>query len=455
LWIADGGLRIQSQIQSGIGIPQYEIAHMNPIRLAMIGCSHRHSSLALRERLAFTPAQSLDALAAWHATHPGIEAVLLSTCHRVEFYAATDDLAVAIGPPAMATHLAEFHNVPIDEIRRELVVLEGEEVVRHLFRVAASLDSMVVGEAQILSQVKQAYRLAGEAGSTGAITHGLFQTAIRAARRVADETTLHRHRVSIPSVAIADFAARVFERFDDKRILVIGAGKMAQETLHYLADAGARHITVLNRDPQRAAALAAQWRGQAVAWNDLAEQLVAADLVVSTTGADRPVVTLDEYRQKVGRRRHQRPLFILDLAMPRDFEPAIGEELGVYLYGIDDLTEACARNRQARGEALPMAEQIVHEEVCGFVAHTRHRASGPVIARFRAGLENIQEEELQRLYNRLPELDDRSRQEIHQFADRLVAKMLHPPLESLRDETRNGTHHGLLDALQRLFQLKD
>jgi glutamyl-tRNA reductase len=187
----------------------------------------------------------------------------------------------------------------------------------------------------------------------------------------------------------------------------------------------------------------------------LADQLVAADLVVSTTGADRPIVSLSDYQQQVVPRRYQRPLFILDLAMPRDFEPAIGNELNVYLYGIDDLTEACERNRKARADALPVAERIIDEEVRAFVAETRHRASGPVIARFREGLETAQLAELERLYERLPDLDQRSRKEIRQFADRLVAKMLHPPLESLRDESRNGTHHSLLEALQRLFQLKD
>jgi glutamyl-tRNA reductase len=425
------------------------------LRLAMIGCSHRHSSLSVRERLAFTPEQAVDALAAWCVTHPETEAVLLSTCHRVELYAATADPAARLEEPMLAAHLANFHNVPVEEVRRELVFLEGQSVVRHLFRVAASLDSMVLGEAQILSQVKRAYQLAADIGSTGPVTHGFFQTAIRVARRVAEETTLHRHRVSIPSVAIADFASRVFERYDDKRVLVIGAGKMANETLHYLAQAGARQIIVLNRNHGRAQSLARQWHGRAAPWTALADELVAADLVVSTTGADRPIVTLAEFQRKVVPGRYQRPLFVLDLAMPRDFEPAIGEELGVYLYGIDDLTEACQRNRRARAGALPDAERIIEDEVREFIADVRRRASGPVIARFRKGLESVQQAELRRLYDRLPELDERSRQEIHQFADRLVAKMLHPPLESLRDESRNGTHHGLLEALQRLFQLKD
>ena len=427
----------------------------SPAHLIMVGCNHRQSSLAVRERLAFTPEQTVDALAAWNVAHPNAEAVLLSTCHRIELYAAGDDPTSPLTPETLTAHLANFHNVPLDELRDQLAILHDDQAIRHLFRVASSLDSMVVGEAQILSQVKQSYELAGQIGSTGPLTHGLFQAALRVARRVASDTELHRHRVSIPSVAIADFAARIFETFDDKRVLVIGAGKMASETLQYLVDAGAHHVTVLNRDLDRAAALAAEWNGHPAPWSDLWDQLVAADMVVSTTGADRPVVTLKDYQANVTHRRYQRPLFVLDLAMPRDFEPAIREELGVYLYGIDDLTEACDRNRAARAKELPIAERIVEEETRAFVADARHRASGPVIARFRAGLKSAQAKELQRLYDRLPNLDDRSRQEIQQFADRLVGKMLHPPLESLRDESRNGSHHSLLEALQRLFQLKD
>lgn len=423
-------------------------------KIAMIGCSHRQSSLAVRERLAFSPDQTLDALAAWQKMHPNLEAVLLSTCNRVELYAAAEP-ATPLEPHMLMQHLACFHNVPVEEIQGELISLANQDVVGHLFHVAASLDSMVVGEAQILSQVKQAYELARQIGSTGPVTHSLFQAALRVARRVASETELHRHRVSIPSVAIADFAARIFERFDDKRVLVIGAGEMAQETLQYLVDAGAKHITVLNRDHERAQTLAAAWHGLAAPWSELANQLVLADLVVSTTGADRPVFTYEDYHKHVARRRHQRPLFILDLAMPRDFDPAIGDELGVYLYGIDDLAEACERNRGARADELPAAERIIADETQTFITESRHRATGPVIARFRAGLESVRSAELERLYDRLPELDERSRQEIRQFADRLVGKILHPPLESLRDESRNGSPHGLLEALQRLFQLKD
>ena len=425
------------------------------IKLAMVGCSHSHSSLAARERLAFSPTQTADALAAWHAGHAETEAVLLSTCNRVELYTATSGDEPNSSIETALEHLANFHNVPLDDVRGDVVTLENADVVRHLFFVAASLDSMVLGEAQILGQVKQAYELAGRLGCTGPLMHHLFQSALRVARRVASDTSLHRHRVSIPSVAIADFAARIFERFDDKRVLVIGAGKMAEETLEYLTAAGACRLVILNRDYDRALELAEQWHGLPATWATLTDELAVADVVVSTTGADRPIVSLEDYRRLVARERHQRPLFILDLAMPRDFDPAIREELGVYLYGIDDLKEACDRNRAERSKELPAAEAIVDEETRRFVAEVRHRATGPVIARFRAGLEKSQLAELERLFTRLPDLDERSRREIEQFADRLVGKMLHPPLASLRDESQNGPPHGLLEALQRLFQLKD
>lgn len=419
----------------------------------MVGCSHRHSNLAVRERLAFTPQQTSDALAAWRTQRPEHEAVLISTCNRVELYAAAANPRAELSPLALTHYLTEFHNVPFEDARPQLTVLEGTDVVRHLFRVAASLESMVVGEAQILSQVRKAYEQAHEIGTAGPVTHGCFQAAIRVARRVANETTLHRHQANIPSLAVAQFASRAFHQFDGKRVLVIGAGEMAQKTLRYLIHAGVREIVVLNRDFPRAQVLAKQWNGRAAAWNSLLEELALADLVVSTTGADRHIVALADYQQHVAPLRNQRPLFLLDLALPRDFDPAIRYESNVTLYGMEDLAEACEQNRLALADALPEAERIIEEEVISFAAETQHQASSSVIARFREGLETAQAAELERLYARLPSLDDRSRREIQQFSDRLVAKMLHPPLESLRNESHNGSFQSLLEALQRLFQL--
>lgn len=424
------------------------------MKLRMVGCSHHQSGAAVRERLAFDLGEAADALTAWRREMPGYEGVLLSTCNRVEFYAAGPSDRLPPCPGLIARRLADARRMNVEEVRPHLVTLGDEDAVDHLFRVAASLDSMVLGEPQIASQVKEAYELARRAQSTGPVTHGCFQSALRAAKRVAGETDLHKHRVSIPSVAITDFAGQIFERFDDKRVLVIGAGEMAEETLRYLADQGASEPVVVNRSMERGEALAAQWSGRAAPMDDLYEELSEADLVIGAAGGGR-VVTLEAFHERVAHARKQRPLFVLDLAIPRCIDPAIADELGVYLYSIDDLKQACERNRDARRRELPLAERILLEERERFFVDSRHRLSAPVIAQLREGLEEPKREELERLFNKTPGLDAHTRIEIERFADRLVNKMLHPPMESLRDESKNGSPHGLLDALSRLFQLKE
>jgi glutamyl-tRNA reductase len=424
------------------------------MKVQMVGCSHHHSSVALRERLAFGAAQVGPALDGLRERFPRSEAVLLSTCNRVEIYTASEDPEAAPSHEQVVQFMADFHGLPIYEIFDDLFERTGEDAVRHLFMVAASLDSMVVGEPQILAQVKQAYEMAKDRQSAGPLTHGIFQAAVRVAKRVASETTLHQRRVSIPSVAVCDFAAQIFERFDDKEVLVIGAGEMAEETLRYLQDEGAHHVAVVNRSHERARELAVRWQGRDVAWERLPDELARADLVIGTTGAAEPVVTLPMFRG-IEPARYQRPLVILDLAIPRDFEPAIGDRLGVYLYSIDDLQAAAAKNRDERDHELPAAIHIVEEETSRFMAELHHRATAPIIKRLREGWQQPKEDELKRLLNKLPNLDERSRAEIEQAFDRLINKLLHPPLESLRSESQQGPPHGLLEALKRLFQLKD
>ena len=424
------------------------------MKVQVVGCSHRYSSLATRERLAFSPAQASEALDDLHSRFPESEAVLLSTCNRVEVYTAAEDPARSPTQQQLAEFLAGFHGLTVGDVFDDLFERTGEDAVRHLFEVAASLDSMVLGESQIVNQVWQAYTLAQTRQTAGPLTNQIFQAAMRVAKRVASETSINEKRLSIPSVAVGDFAKRIFERFDDKQVLVVGAGEMAEETLRYLQDEGARHVTILNRSFDRARALAGEWNGRAVSWDELNEALIAADLVVSTTGAAQPVVTLARYR-KIEVAREQRDLFILDLAVPRDFDPAIGECLNVYLYSIDDLEETCRRNRDDRNKELPQAMTIVEEETARFMAELHHHATGPIIKRLRQGWQQPKEDELKRLFNRLPGLTDGQRDEIRQSFDRLINKLLHPPLESLRDEARHGIPHALLDALKRLFQLKD
>jgi glutamyl-tRNA reductase len=425
------------------------------MNLRMVGCTHRATSLDIRQQLSFGSEQTSDALVRWRKRFPMAELALLSTCNRVELYAAGEALDSAPGSEHLLDALLSYHGVAMKRVEGQAVVLSQREAVAHLYRVAASLDSMVVGEPQILAQVKHAYQRAADLGSAGPVMHELFQSALRTARRVHNETALHRHRVSIPSIAIADFASRVFERFDDKRVLVMGAGEMADETLRYLKDAGATQIHVINRSPERALALAQEWEGVAVPWERLDEELAAADLAIGAAAADEALVKADRFGRAIAPRRDQRPLFMLDLGVPRNFEADIGNELGVYLYSLDDLKTACDRNLKARAAELPKAEQIIEVETSAFMAAAHRRLAAPVITGLRRNLEEPKQAELQRLFKKLPDLDERARAEITQFADRLVNKLLHPPLESLRDAAEEGPPHGLLDALRRLFRLED
>ncbi len=421
--------------------------------MQVVGCSHHGTSIALRERIAFSGEQAAEALDRWRRVFPGVEAVLLSTCNRVELYCAAEE-AAAPSRQQVAGFLARFHRLDPEELIDALYHHHHAEAIRHLFTVASSLDSMVVGEPQILAQVKQAYDLATRCDNTGPVTHAAFQAALKCARRVAGETAIHQRRVSIPSVAVADFASQIFERFDDKHVVVLGAGEMAEETLRYLQDEGAHQVTVINRNYDRAAQLAERWRGQAVAWDQLAEALATADLVVSTTGAPETVLTREAFAG-IERARHGRPLFILDLAVPRDFDPAIGQRPGVYLYSVDDLRAACERNRAERDRELPAALRIVQQETARFMAELHHRATGPIIQQLLEGWQRPKEEELARLLNRLPELDTKGQEEVRRAFDRLINKLLHPPLQSLRDESREGIPSRLIEALRKLFQLKD
>ena len=423
------------------------------MNVQIVGCSHHDTPIALRERLAFSPAQTQRALEEFRAQFPEVEVVLLSTCNRVEVYTASENgVCPGLGP--VCRFLAAFHRLEPEAIAGHLHEESSEAAVRHLFAVASSLDSMVVGEPQILAQVKQAYQLATQHTSAGPLTHAMFQAAVKVARRVSGETAIHQRRVSIPSVAVGDFAQQIFERFDDKKTLVIGAGEMAEETLRHLREHGVREVTVVNRSPQRALELARHWQGRTVPWEQRVAELAAADLVISTTGAEEPILTLEAFLS-IEPARGGRPLFVLDLAVPRDFEAAIADRPGVYLYSLDDLRETCRQNRAERDRELPAARRIIEQETGRFMADLHHRATGPVIRRLRQGWEKLKDDELRRLMNKLPELDPRSREEIRESFDRLINKLLHPPLESLHDEARHGIPSALMEALARLFRLKD
>lgn len=423
------------------------------MNLQVIGCSHHQSNVAIRERLAFTEQQVRPFLDLFYDRFPQSEAVLLSTCNRTEFYAAAQKPELIPSRQEMIEFLASQRGLSSSDINSDLFIHSDRDAVRHLFNVAASLDSMVVGEAQILSQVKKAYQIASESNDSIPLTHQVFQSAIRVARRVSNETNIHSNRVSVPSIAIGVLAKQIFERLNNKKILIVGAGEMAEETLNYVVSEGGKDICIINRTESKAVALAEKFNGQVRPWDDLETLVASADLIVSTTGATEPVVTTELF-DEIESQRNQKPVFILDLAIPRDFAEEIGDRLNVYLYSLDDLQKECERNLKSRQSEYPMALKIVDQETDLFFADVRRRSSGSTIAQLRKQADESKNAELDRLMNKLGELPEHQRAEIEQSFNRLVNKILHPPLKSLRDDSTSGSG-SLLDALKKLFQLGD
>ncbi|MFK7767558.1 MAG: glutamyl-tRNA reductase [Mariniblastus sp.] len=424
------------------------------MNLQVVGCSHHQSSVEIREQLAFTEQQVGPFLKLFRDRFPQSEAVLLSTCNRTELYAAAATPELIPSQKEMIEFLAAHRGLQSSEIDSDLFVHSDRHAIEHLFAVAASLDSMVVGEAQILSQVKRAYQLAVETKQTIPLTHQVFQSAIRVARRVSNETKIHANRVSVPSVAICVLAKQIFERLADKKILIIGAGEMAEETLTYVLSEGGKDIAITNRTTSKAEELAQKCNGRVSPWSELESELGIADLVVSTTGATEPIVTMEAFNS-IASVRKQKPIFILDLAIPRDFESEIGDQLNVYLYTLDDVQAECERNRRSRETQYPKARKIIDQETDLFFADVKRRSSGSTIAQLKRQADEIKAMELKRLMNRLGDVDPHHQREIEASFHRLVNKILHPPLKSVQNDTSDEESGGLLDALKKLFQLGD
>lgn len=425
------------------------------MNLLVVTCSHQRAGLDVREQIAFSGDQLPGAYLMWRTEHPDCELVVLSTCNRVELYVADERDTDNVTAGDVAQFLSRFHNVAPDVFIDAITSLEGADAVAHLFEVTCSLDSMVLGEPQIVTQVKQAYAMARDHDACGPLTNFLFQHALSVSARVRSETRLAEGRVSIASVAVGEFGRSVFNRFDNKTVLIIGAGEMAQEALRYLKDEGVRRIVVVNRSRDRARALATEFDGEAAAFEELDHWLGQADIIVSATGADQVLISRDRFAA-ARRRFDQEPVLILDLAAPRDFDPDIESlEDDVFLFDIDSLEATCERNRRMRESEIVRAKAIVAEQTQRFLQDMHHRATGPVIHRLREHWHNISQAELDRLYRKLPELEPDHRRAVEATIQRIVNKLLHPPLEALKDEARQGTPTGLVHAIRRLFLSQD
>lgn len=433
------------------------------MKLLTLGVDYRSAPTAVREALAFEGERRARGLESLRACFPGTEFVVLSTCNRVELYAAVEVAERIPAVDELVEWLSRFHGLAPELLSSHLVAHHDEAVVGHLFRVASSLESLVLGEGQILGQVRDAYKAADAAGTVGPLLHEVCREAIRVGKLVRERTGMDRGRLSVASVAV-DLAREVFDSFGDKTVLVIGAGKMGEITLQHLAGLRPGQVLVTNRNPERASELAGRWGGEAVPFEHLSQALVAADLVVSTTASEEPIISLEAY-ERVQRARRHRLALILDIAVPRDFDERIGGLDQVLLYNVDDLKAQVERNLEGRRRGVDPAQALIERETAACLAALRHRRhAGAILRELGVYADGVRDRELEKLFTLCPDLNEAQRAAVSQFARRLQNQFLHHPRAALRSASAGGTDpprehaadpapHTLLEAVRQLFGL--
>lgn len=425
------------------------------MRCAAYGVNVRTATVDVRERLALADPDRDDAAAALAAAYTA-EAVVLSTCNRVEVYLGRPD---ADGPDLpthadLAAFFATRHGLPVETLIPFVEHHADRAAVRHVCRVAASLDSLVIGEGQIAAQVKKTFEAAQGKGTTGPLFNALFPHALKAAKRVRTETGLARGHVSVSSVAV-DFARQVFDRFDDKTVLVIGAGKMARLTLTHLRELCPGKIVVTNRSPEKAVEMAGWCGGVAVAWDRLDEALANADVALSATGSPEPVVSKAWFDSLV--RPHRKPgtLVVLDIAVPRDFDPAVHDGEDVFVFNVDDLQKVREQTLAGRRKHVAPAEAIVEAETTAFLADWQRRRSGPVIRQLTTEFDRVRTGVVGPLLTKFNgKLSDDEKKQLEYAFKLFQSQLLHGPIAALHDASRGGEHRTMLDAIRTLFRLE-
>ena len=422
------------------------------MRVIAIGMNHRTAPVAVRERLAVGAGGAAGVLRRLAELPAVSEAVLLSTCNRVEVYTA----AVHAGEARQQVRdfLAAWGGMSPPQLDPYLYVYEDAAAARHLFRVAAGLDSMVLGESQILGQVRDAYHAAAEAGTCGKVLHALFQQALAAGKRARSETAISQHAVSVSYVAV-ELARKVFGHLDGREVLLVGAGETAELAARSLAEEGGCRLVVANRTLERGRQLAAAYGGRAVALDELERVLPACDVVISSTGAGRPLLTAAMVREAM-RQRRQRPLLLIDIAVPRDIEPAAGRLENVFLYDIDDLQAVVEANLRLRREEAARVEVMIDEEVRQFEAWMHSLDVVPLIRSLREKAEAMRRREVARALRKLPHLSERDRQVIDGLTRLIVNKLLNDPMVRLKEAVAGGRGPVYLDeAFSELFALDE
>ena len=409
------------------------------MKIAVVGLNHKSAPIDIREKLAFDSQRTLKALRQLKDTFREAEFVLLSTCNRVELYCA-GKCRGGPSPEDLAKFLAAFQDVKLEDFQAFLYVYNDEESVRHLLTVASSLDSMVVGEPQIIGQVKESYHLACTAKSTGKVLNRLFHCAFSTSKKILTTTSLSSGRVSVAGVAV-ELATQLFEDISSAKVVVIGAGEMGELLVQHLFQAGCRNITVINRSHQRGLEMANRYGLAAQKWDDLAEQLIDANIIVASAATRDYLFRKDACKRIIDQRRGL-ALLVIDIGVPRNFEPSVNEIDDVYLYSIDDLSDVVEQNRKAREEDITKGMHIVRQNAAEFMDWFRARDIGPLIGRMKEKFGQISQNELERFFVGA-RAEASCREVMEAMVHRVVNKLLHCVIKNVDVVARE---HGPAEA---------
>lgn len=418
------------------------------MEIVLVGLNHRTAPVEVRERVSFTTEQAVRAAGELRSHGILEETLVLSTCNRSEVYGVPPEDA-ELSAPALSSFLGEFHAVRRDVLGESLYHHYDREAVRHLFRVSAGLDSMLLGEAEILGQVREAYRVAHHNGATGPVLNRLFQGALEVGKRVRAETELGTRPVSVASAGVK-LAERVFGKMQERTALVLGAGTISEQVVSQLRDRRIAHLLVMNRSRERAEALAGEFGGMVVPWGEWEAALRAPDVLVSSVSADEPVLT-KTILDRAMHARGNRTLFVMDMGLPRNVEAAAAKLYNLYLYNVDDLTEIVEQNRAARASEVPRAESIVNQHVGKFLSWQASVELEGLLGELRS---RVHEERTRFLRTRLAamtHLDAQDRARMEALMEELLEKLLLGPAERLRGEKELRRKIQTVEALRDLF----
>lgn len=421
------------------------------MHILSVGLNHKTAPVDVRERFAFSDASLADALVALRHTKSVLECVILSTCNRMEMYVVCDQLHT--GRYYTTTFLETWFETDREQFADHLYFFEGEAAVRHLFEVTCGLDSMIMGETQILGQVTDAMEAAQKAQTTGTLLNKLFREAITVGKKAHSETEISQNAVSV-SYAAVELGKKIFADFTGKTAMILGAGEMGELTAKHLQSNGIGNVLVVNRTAERARALADRIGGEDYPFGQLDEALMQADIVISSTGSEDAVLTKERIDHIMKSRRH-RALFLIDIAVPRDIEPAVNETKNVYLYNIDDLEAIVASNREERAREAEKVREFIAAAVAEFAEWVQTLGVVPLITALREKALNIQAETMQSIERRLPDLSERERRVINKQTKSIVNQLLRDPILQIKELAAEPNRDEAIAIFERIFALEE